>query len=142
MVFGVPARWLSGIVLTVAVLMIPAFAIGADLSGQAAASADTQTVDVFSAMKDGQINVQLIFKDSTQGDLLIKNKTDKPLNVKLPDVFAGVPVLAQAMGAGGGRGGAGGGRGQGMMGGGMGWRHGWHGRRNGRHGRRDVQHSA
>ena len=93
MVFGVPARWLSGIVLTATVLMVPAFVIGADLSGQAAATADTQTVDVFSAMKDGQINVQLIFKDATQGDLLIKNKTDKPLNGRFPAVFAGVPVL-------------------------------------------------
>ena len=27
--------------------------------------------------------------------VLIENKTDKPLNVKLPEAFAGVPVLAR-----------------------------------------------
>ncbi len=73
-------------------------------------------------------------KDSSEAKVTIKNKTDKPLNVKLPDAFAGVPVLAQRGGAGGIGGGAGGqnggmggqgmgggmgGMGGGMMGGGM-----------------------
>ena len=56
--------------------------------------------------------------------MLIKNNTKKPLNVKLPDAFAGVPVLKQlGIGGGGGGGGGGnqsmgGGMGGGMMGGG------------------------
>ena len=44
--------------------------------------------------------MKIIPKDSTQGKVLIENKTDKPLSVKLPDAFAAVPVLAQARRAG------------------------------------------
>ncbi len=77
---------------------------------------DHETVELFSGIESGQIAVKLIPKDSTQCRVLIENKTKQPLNVKLPEVFAGVPVLAQrGMGMGGGGGGQ-----QGMMGGGMG----------------------
>lgn len=80
------------------------------------------TVEMFEAIEKGDISVKLIPKDSTQCRILIENKTDKPLNVKLPKTFAGVPALAQFGGGGGGRrGGGGGGMGGGQsMGGGMG----------------------
>ena len=97
-----------------------------------------QTVEMFAAIKKGDIAVKLIPKDSTQCKVLIENKTNKPLNVKLPEAFAGVPALAQ-IGAGGrstrsnsgnnnnqnqsmggGMGGMGGGGMGGMGGGGMG----------------------
>jgi hypothetical protein len=78
-------------------------------------NAADETVELFGAMADGQLEVKFIPKDSTEARLLVKNKTDKPLNVRLPEAFAGVPVLAQ--GFGGGMGGMGGG---GMGGGGMG----------------------
>ena len=61
-----------------------------------------RTVDVFKAMDDGEIEVKFIPKDEKEAMLLIENKTDKPLNVKLPEAFAGVPVLAQIGGIGGG----------------------------------------
>jgi hypothetical protein len=71
-------------------------------------------VDLFDAMKSGDIEVKLILKDSTGGNVTIANKTDKPLTIKLPQAFAGVPALAQFGGGGMGMGGGG------MMGGGMG----------------------
>ena len=75
------------------------------------------TVEMFEAIEKGDIAVKLIPKDSTLCRVLIENKTDKPLNVKLPATFAGVPALAQF--GGGGMGGRGGGnRGGGGMGGG------------------------
>jgi hypothetical protein len=77
-----------------------------------------ETVDMFAAMEAGQISVRFIPKDSTQARVFIKNKSGKPLNVRLPKAFAAVPVLAQ-MGMGG-MGGMGGGGGQGMGGGGGG----------------------
>ena len=77
-----------------------------------------ETVELFEAMEAGQIAVKLIPKDSTEGRVFIKNKTDKPLNVRLPDAFAATQVLGQ-MGMGGMGMGGGGGGGQGM-GGGMG----------------------
>jgi hypothetical protein len=67
-----------------------------------------KTVEMFAAIEKGDISVRLIPKDSTESQVLIKNETDQPLNVKLPDAFAGVPVLAQFGGAGGGGAGGGG----------------------------------
>jgi hypothetical protein len=75
-------------------------------------------VDVFDAMKAGDIDVRLIPKDSTGGVVLVKNKSKKPLTIKMPEAFAGVPVAAQFGGGMGGMGGMGGG--MGGMGGGMG----------------------
>jgi hypothetical protein len=98
---------------------------------------NAETVEMFAAMEKGDIAVKLIPKDSTQAQVVIENKTDKPLNVKLPDAFAGVPLLGQNLAGAGGAGGnrnsnrsgsnqgnqgnqgMGGGMG-GMMGGGMG----------------------
>lgn len=85
-----------------------------------------ETVDMFKAMDAGQISVRFIPKDSTQARVFIKNKTGKPLNVRLPEAFAATQVLAQGGGMGmggmqmgGGGGGQGMGGGAGMGGGGM-----------------------
>lgn len=78
---------------------------------------DHETVEFFSAMDSGEIKVKFIPRDSTEATVMIENKTKKPLNVKLPAAFAGVPVLKQFGGGGMGGGGMGGG---GMGGGGMG----------------------
>ncbi len=54
-----------------------------------------EVVEIFSGIQQGQLDVQLIPRDSRQCRLIIKNNTDKPLSVMLPQAFAGVPVLAQ-----------------------------------------------
>ncbi|MHB8903055.1 MAG: hypothetical protein ACYC6Y_30205 [Thermoguttaceae bacterium] len=92
-------------------------------AGERAAPADAETVEMFSALDQGQLEVKLIPKDSKLCNVLITNKTDKPLTVRLPDAFAGVPVLAQPGGMGGGLGGdmgGGSGYGGGSSGGGGG----------------------
>ncbi|HQU47496.1 MAG TPA: hypothetical protein PK867_32125, partial [Pirellulales bacterium] len=83
-----------------------------------------ETVEMFEALDAGKIAVRFIPKDSTQARIFIKNKSGKPLNVRLPAAFAAAPVLAQmgmgGMGMGGmGAGGGGGGQGMGGGGGGM-----------------------
>ncbi len=65
-------------------------------------NADHATVELFAAMESGEIDVKLIANDSTSAQVLIENKTQQPLNVKLPAAFAGVPVLAQFQQPGGG----------------------------------------
>ncbi len=84
---------------------------------------DGRVVEMFSAMESGDLEVELIPKDSTRCTVIVKNKAKEPLRIKLPDAFAGVHVLGQGMmggmGGGGGMGGMGGGMG-GMGGGGMG----------------------
>lgn len=88
-----------------------------------------EQVELFAAMKSGDVEARLIPKDSTTGTVTIANKTKKPLRIKFPDAFAGVPVAAQfgggggigggggGFGGGGGIGGGGGGGGQGLGGG-------------------------
>jgi hypothetical protein len=76
-----------------------------------------ESVEMFSAVDEGQIEVKVIMKDEFQGRVFITNKTDQPLNIKLPEVAAAVPVLAQFCPCGGG---AGGGAGLGGCAGGTG----------------------
>lgn len=72
-----------------------------------------RTVELFAAMEAGEIAVKYIPESSKKARVLIENKTDEPLNVTLPEAFAGVPILAQPGGfgpfAGGGAGFNGGG---------------------------------
>ena len=127
----------------VALVMLAAIVWAAEVRAKPAKIGDynpaDQTVEMFAAIQQGDIAVKLIPKDSTQCRVLIENKTDKPLNVKLPEAFAGVPVLAavnqgaagghsssstsnknQNQSMGGGMGGGMGGMGMGGMGMGMG----------------------
>src|SRR5687767_737700 len=78
-------------------------------------------VEFFQAMEDGQVDVKFIAKSDRAARILITNKTQEPINLQLPEAFAGVPVLAQIGGGGRGGGGfGGGGRGGGGLGGGGG----------------------
>lgn len=94
------------------------------LIGSHATAQTSQPIDLFAAKEAGQVEVKLIPKDSTRATVLITNKTDQPLSIELPEVFAGVPVMAQfgggGRGGGGGGLGGGGGGGQGIGGGGLG----------------------
>ena len=114
--FGVMRAALVG-----AGLLVPAAVSSTAIAAEPAKPAVLESVELFQAMEDGAIDVQFIPRDATEARVLIENKTDKPLNVRLPAAFAAVPVLAQfgGGGGGGGFGGGGGGGGQGM-GGGMG----------------------
>lgn len=85
----------------------------------------TVSIGMFEGMDSGDLEVKVFPKDSTEGNITIKNKSGKPLTIKLPEAFAGVPVLAQGLLGGGGNGGGnnnngGGGQNQGMGGGMMG----------------------
>jgi hypothetical protein len=105
---------------------LPVVALGASPSKKAAAP-PADAVDLFAAMESGDIEVKVIPKDSKGGNITVKNNTDKPLTIKMPAAFAGVPVLAQLCPGGGfggcpggvGGGGGGGGGNQGFGGGGM-----------------------
>ena len=72
--------------------------------------------DVLDAETAGLVTVKFIPNDSRSAQVLVTNKSNKPLTLKMPSAYAGVPVLGQ-MGMGGMGGGMGG---MGGMGGGMG----------------------
>jgi hypothetical protein len=88
---------------------------------KAAASADQPAVqaEFFQAMDDGQVDVKFIARNDHAARVIIKNNTKQPLELIMPEAFAGVPVAAQLGGRGGG-GFGGGGRGGGGLGGGGG----------------------
>jgi hypothetical protein len=76
----------------------------------AAAAAPGSGVEFFEAVDAGQINAKFIALNDHEAKLIVTNNTNQPLNLKLPEAFAGVPVAAQFGGGGGGaRGGGGGG---------------------------------
>jgi hypothetical protein len=78
----------------------------------AAESTPGTGVEFFEAVDAGQINAKFIALNDHEAKLIVTNNTKQPLNLRLPDAFAGVPVAAQFGGGGGGaRGGGGGGRG-------------------------------
>ncbi len=106
-------RWMLGLVS--ALVVTPALLAA---KPERPATPAEQPVEFFAAIKAGDIEARLIPKDSTTGTVTIKNKTKRPLTIKLPEAFAGVPVAAQLGGMGGGMGGMGGGMG-GMGGGGQ-----------------------
>ncbi len=87
--------------LAVGIMAIGALAVvvSAAERNKAATIAKAHEVEMFAAIERGDIEVKLVVKDDTEANVLIKNKTKRPLNVKLPEAFAGVPVLAQ-LGAG------------------------------------------
>ncbi len=86
-----------------------------------------EPVEFFAAMEAGQIEAKLIPKNALGGNVLIENKTDKPLNVQIPEAIVGVPMNFQfgggqqgGFGGGGQQGGGQGGGGQQQQGGGVG----------------------
>ena len=84
-------------------------------------------VELFEGIEQGEFEVRLIPKNSTEGSVLIENMSDRAITVKLPPAVAAVQVLKQGFGGAGagagGRGGtgqpggAGGGQGQALGGG-------------------------
>jgi hypothetical protein len=85
------------------------------VNASAATSSASQASELFAAEADGLVAVKYIPNDSRSAQVIITNRTSKPLSLRLPAAFAGVPVLAQ-MGMGGG--GAAAGFGAGGIGGG------------------------
>ena len=73
------------------------------------------SVELFQAMDHGQIKVIVRNKDAANANLIVENKSDKPLAIRMPLAFSCVPVMRQG---GAGAPGMGGGMGGGGMGGG------------------------
>lgn len=92
-------------------------------------------LDIFDAIDEGIVDVKFVARSSTKGRLVFTNNTKKPVDILIPEAFAGVPVAFQRGGGfGGGGGGLGGGGGQQNVGGGGGGRGGGRGGGGGRRG--------
>jgi hypothetical protein len=71
--------------------------MAANTSSQAANPGES--VDMFSGMDSGVLQVKFVPKNDREATITIRNNTNQPLSVKLPDAFVGAPILAQGGGA-------------------------------------------
>ena len=88
----------------------------------AASKAREPVPDVLEAQAQGLVSVRYIPNDSRSAQIIVTNRSRRPLTLRLPAAFAGVPVLAQFQqgGMGGNNNNLGGGQPQVAGGGGMG----------------------
>ena len=92
-------------------------ACAADSSSATSASVSPSGVpDLFEAEERQLVSVKYIPNDAKSAQIIVTNRTRRPLTLRLPVAFAGVPVLAQM----GGMGGMGGGNQGGFAAGGIG----------------------
>jgi hypothetical protein len=56
--------------------------------------------DMLAAEQAGLVSVRYIPNDSRSAQIVVASRTDRPLTLRLPAAFAGVPVLAQMAGGG------------------------------------------
>ena len=81
---------------------------------------EVDSVELFEGMEAGLVDAKFVALGTDRANVILKNKSDKPLHIRLPEAFAGVPILGQGFGGQGGGGGFGGqGGGQGGGGGGQ-----------------------
>ncbi len=105
----------SQVVQTLLVFAL-ALPLGVVLAAERKAAPAARQVELFEGIRNGDLHVKLFAKNAKQAQILIENKTQQPVDVRLPEAFAGVPVLAQFGGGGGGGFGGGGGGGGGAFG--------------------------
>jgi hypothetical protein len=111
------AQCLLGMLLVAVAPSIVFAANAATASKDAPAEQPPVKAELFAAMDEGQVEVQFIARNDHAARVIIKNNLKQPLQLVMPEAFAGVPVAAQLGGRGGG-GFGGGGRGGGGTGGG------------------------
>ena len=70
-----------------------------------APSSPAQPLDVLAAESAGEVEVRFIPNDSRSAQVIVANRAERPLTLRLPAAFAGVPVAAQMGGMGMGMGG-------------------------------------
>ena len=80
-------------------------------SSSAAAVASAGVPDLFLAEEQQLISLKYIPNDAKSAQIIVTNRTRRPLTLRMPAAFAGIPILAQmGMGGMGGMGGGGGGQ--------------------------------
>lgn len=65
------------------------------IQGLLPTQADRPTHDLFAAIESGALEARYIASSANSGRLLLRNTTGEPFNIRLPEHFAAVPVLAQ-----------------------------------------------
>jgi hypothetical protein len=75
-------------------------ALAADSASVAPSASATAVPDLFEAEERQLVSLRYIPNDAKSAQIIVTNRTRRPLSLRLPAAFAGIPVLAQ-MGMGG-----------------------------------------
>jgi hypothetical protein len=98
------------------VLIVSASSKAAVAAESASATSASGVPDLFEAEAQELVSLRYIPNNAKSAQIIVTNRTRRPLTLRLPDAFAGIPVLAQM----GGMGGMGGGNQGGFAAGGIG----------------------
>lgn len=69
--------------------------IGGELFAAAPPAAAAEAGDLFAALKSGDVEAKVVVRDQHHVRVFLKNPSKRPLSVKLPEVLAARPILAQ-----------------------------------------------
>jgi hypothetical protein len=97
-------RLMVGVVAVIA-LVVSISIVRIQAADQTPAVSGATPIDLFAGIQTGDLQVKYIPKNADEATIQIRNNTNQPVSVMLPDSFVGVPVLAQVGGFGGGGGG-------------------------------------
>lgn len=92
------SRTLTAAIIVALAGAVPAF--GRTPSIASTASDLPQVQDVLAAEAEGLVAVRFIPNDSRSAQVIVTNTSKRPLTLRLPEAFVGVPVLAQLPGGG------------------------------------------
>jgi hypothetical protein len=86
-----------GLAATLMVALAASVFAQAQTPGRAEAEASQSVLD---AEAEGLVDVRFIANDARSAQVLVTNRSNRPLTIRLPSAFAGAPVLAQVAGQG------------------------------------------
>lgn len=71
---------------------VVALAIFAQQAPAADEQSAPQATDLFQAIDNHQVDVKFVAKSDHDARVLVKNLSNQPLNLRMPEAFAGVPA--------------------------------------------------
>lgn len=89
-----PVMFVAALCLAVAATS----ATGQAAGREPASASSAESHDALAAEAAGLVEVKFIPNDSRSAQIIVTNRSDRPLSLRLPAAFAGVPVLAQMAG--------------------------------------------
>jgi hypothetical protein len=88
-------RAIFGILLLVPAIVLPASASGAEAPSVSKPTDKSAAAELFAAIDQGAVEAKVVVRDQYHARVILRNKTDAPLTLRLPDAFAARPILAQ-----------------------------------------------
>ena len=89
------AAFVRGLLVLAGCMAAGTSAWSAEPPAKEAAAKQAAAAELFAAIDDGTVEARVIVRDQYHARVILRNKTDAPVALRLPDVFAARPILAQ-----------------------------------------------